>query len=200
MASLRATKHKVRRTLFCCLCIHRCQNVALLSNRNHPCYWLGDAPDSWSIVSIASGHEFVFRALVGSVANVGWRAMRGGCGRFTRPLWELQTVRCGYLFCRSRRLFHNWLCATRARAAEFRAPDRTALRYLPHRFSRAYPVRPTVQAARIYRRRRRIPHDAILFQRRAARARRTRQAARLCEDTGYAGERAATRSMFRRSR
>ena len=87
MASLRATKHKVRRTLFCCLCIHRCQNVALLSNRNHPCYWLGDAPDSWSIVSIASGHEFVFRALVGSVANVGWRAMRGGCGGFTRPLW-----------------------------------------------------------------------------------------------------------------
>ena len=188
MASLRATKHKVRRTLFCCLRIHRCQNVALSSKSEPPLLLAWRRSRLLVYCFNRKRPEFVYSCACGECRE---RRVARDARRlrwfYSTPL-GLQTVRCGYLFCRFRRLFHNWLCAIRPRAAKFRAPDRTALRCLPHRFSRAYPVWSTVQAARIHRRRRRIPHDAILFQHGGRRAGRTRQAARLCKDNGYAGE------------
>src|SRR6516225_11957666 len=51
--------------------------------------------------------------------------------------------------------------AAGAGAAELRAPDRAALRNLPHRLSRAYPVWPPVQAARLYDGWRQIPDNAV---------------------------------------
>src|ERR1700674_1150276 len=58
------------------------------------------------------------------------------------------------------------LCTAGASAAEFRAPDRTTLRYLPHRLSCADPLRPKVQAARLYDGWRPLPHHAVFIQHR----------------------------------
>src|ERR1700730_13662952 len=76
-------------------------------------------------------------------------------------LWVFRADHRSWGGCRSGGVPDNWLRAAGESLSEFRPPDRTALRYLPHRFSRAYPVRPPVQAARLYGWWRRIPDDAI---------------------------------------
>ena len=72
---------------------------------------------------------------------------------------------CGGCGCRRPgRLSDDRLYDAGAGASEFRAPDRTALRHLPHRFSVPDPVRPPLQAARLYDGGRRLQDDAVLGQ------------------------------------
>src|SRR5450631_4949324 len=86
-------------------------------------------------------------------------------------LWKLRAVRCACGGYRPSRLPDNWFRAAGTGASQFRAPDRAALRDLPHRFSGADPLRTKVQTARLYDGEWSLQDDAFLIARRRRRAR-----------------------------
>ena len=62
--------------------------------------------------------------------------------------------------------------------AELCAPDRSAVRHVPHRFPRADAVRPALQTVRLHGRRRQISHDPVSRAGRRSRGLRVRPGAR----------------------